>query len=347
MSERSDLLKSLADTIADYRDGEIARPDPEHVDRWVKQFDAGVQVPLLRELSHTIAVTYLSKEAVTAFFSRLIREKQVVGDDPCAFWRNAHILDIQQNGHSQTEIRAVFGEALKTECGIKSPDDCGRPGGAFVYLDDVLFTGGRIGDDLSRWIAASAPSSATLHVIVMASHTGEWQCRERLEKAAAEAGKKLRLGIWRALCLENRKKYRDKSEVLWPAIVPDDAALKAYMAEETKFPFQPRTPGGKPEHKLFTSEEGRQLLERELLMAGMRIRSFCQNPKRILRPLGFSPFGLGFGSTIVTYRNCPNNAPLALWWGDPNASKGHPFSKWYPLVPRKTYGAEEEWDGVF
>jgi len=123
--------------------------------------------------------------------------------------------------------------------------------------------------------------------------------------------------------------------------------LKAYMAEETKFPFKPRTPGGKCEHDIFSSEEGRQLLERELLMAGMRIRSFSQNPNRALRPLGFSPFGLGFGSTIVTYRNCPNNAPLALWWGDPEKPKSHPFSKWCPLVPRKTYGAEEEWDGIF
>jgi hypothetical protein len=34
---------------------------------------------------------------------------------------------------------------------------------------------------------------------------------------------------------------------------------------------------------------------------------------------------LGFGSTIVTFRNCPNNAPLAFWAGDP----------WYPLFPRK------------
>ena len=35
---------------------------------------------------------------------------------------------------------------------------------------------------------------------------------------------------------------------------------------------------------------------------------------------------LGFGSLVVTFRNCPNNAPLALWAGDP----------WYPLFPRRT-----------
>ena len=76
----------------------------------------------------------------------------------------------------------------------------------------------------------------------------------------------------------------------------------------------------------------------------MRIRGFCQNPNPIMRPLGFSSFGVGFGSTIVTYRNCPNNAPLALWWGDPNAHHNHPFSRWYPLLQRRTYEREVNLD---
>lgn len=87
----------------------------------------------------------------------------------------------------------------------------------------------------------------------------------------------------------------------------------------------------------FSSEDGRQLLERELLLAGMQIRSISQNPSPAIRPLGLSPFGVGFGSMIATYRNCPNNAPLALWWGDPKAHSSHPFSHWYPLMQRRTY----------
>lgn len=97
---------------------------------------------------------------------------------------------------------------------------------------------------------------------------------------------------------------------------------------------------------IFSSETGRQLLEEQFLLAGMRIRSFCKNPSQILRPLGFSPFGLGFGSMIATFRNCPNNAPLALWWGDPDAHAGHPFRNWYPLLPRKTYAGVEGFDVV-
>ena len=33
-----------------------------------------------------------------------------------------------------------------------------------------------------------------------------------------------------------------------------------------------------------------------------------------MRPLGYHNLRtLGFGSMFITYRNCPNNCPLALW----------------------------------
>lgn len=340
MSERSDLLASLAKTIEDYRDGDLATRTPDDVDRWIQQFAAAIQVPLLREMDHVLKQTYFTKANVSEFFSKLIAQKALAGDAACEYWQKAHFLDIQQQGHSQAEIRQVFGEALIDQCGLEI-DSCGADGGDYLYLDDVLFTGGRIGNDLSAWIGSDAPAKGTVQVVVIAAHRfGEWKCSERLKQEAKAAAKKLTFHFWAALRIENRKSRSATSEVLWPAVVPQDDALAAYMAAEQKFPFEPRTPGGKLEHAIFSSEEGRQLLERELLLAGMRIRSFSQNPSKALRPLGFSPFGLGFGSMIATYRNCPNNAPLALWWGDSTAAADHPFNKWCPLLPRKTYAQE-------
>jgi hypothetical protein len=330
-------LESIADTIADYREGEIEKPTPDHIDRWVTQFDEKVQIPLLRELNHVLQKTYFSRTTVSSFFGNQIALEQLAGVDPCKYWGKAHFLDIQQNGHSQKEILQLFGEALRAKYGLDITK-CGGDGGDYIYLDDVLFTGNRIGSDLSSWILNTAPSKGNVHVVVIVAHRlGEWQCEERLKKAAISSGKDLKFTFWAALRIENRKKYRAQSEVLWPAFIPDDERLKAYMAEETDYPFEPRVPGGELENKIFSSEEGRQLLERELLLAGVKIRSFSKNPSKILRPLGYSNFGLGFGSMIVTYRNCPNNVPLALWWGEPTAEKSHPLSKWYPLFPRKTY----------
>ncbi len=346
MSERNELLALLAATIQDYRAGDLAPRTRDDVDRWIRQFPEGIQVPLLREMGHVLNQTYFTKANVSEFFSKLIGHKALAGDTPCEYWQKAHFLDIQQQGHSQTEIRQVFGEGLLDQCGLEI-DSCGADGGDYVYLDDVLFTGGRIGSDLSAWIVNDAPAKGTVHVVVIAAHRfGEWKCSERLKQEAAAADKTLTFNFWAAVRIENRKSNTAVSEVLWPAVVPQDDALAAYLAAETKFPFEPRKPGGKLEHPIFSSEDGRQLLEGELLLAGMRIRSFSENPSKALRPLGFSPFGLGFGSMIATYRNCPNNVPLALWWGDPDAGAGHPFSRWYPLLPRKTYAQEVDFDVI-
>jgi hypothetical protein len=344
MRERNDLLASIADTIKDYREGEIPRPTPDHVDRWIYQFDDAVQIPLLREIDHVLQETYFSNSDVSGFFARQIEHERLAGENPCDFWQAAHVFDIQQQGHSQREIRELFGEMLKEQCHLEI-DQCGSPGGAFVYLDDILFSGGRVRSDLSSWIANEAPARTTVHILVIAAHRlGEWHCTKTLEKVATDKGVELDLHCWAAVRLENRKRYRNASEVLWPVEIPEHPGVQDYMAEEQKFPFEPRQPGGKLKNAIFSSEEGRQLLERELLLAGIRIRSFCQNPSPALRPLGFSLFGLGFGSTMVTFRNCPNNCPLALWWGDPDAPPGHPFRKWRPLLPRKTYASEEDID---
>ena len=289
---------------------------------------------MLHEMDHVLRRTYFSEADVLWFFESVIKSAKLTEGDPQGFWRSAHLLDIQQDGNSQADIRRLFCDAVEREWGLTP----GAGESVFVYLDDVLFSGSRIGNDLSAWIAGESPEAATVHVVVIASHSlGQWKCRERLEKAASDAGKRVQFHFWAALRIENRRLYRNESEVLWPATVPNDPALSAYMAEETRFPFTPRTPGARFEHRIFSSEMGRQLLERELLLAGIRIRSLSREPSPAMRPLGFSPFGLGFGSMIVTYRNCPNNAPLALWWGDPEADRSHPFSRWWPLVQRRAY----------
>ena len=339
MNERSKLLVSIADTIKDYREGEIVQPTPDHVGRWIGQFDNTVQIPLLREMDYVLKRTYFSKSYVSRFF-----EKRV-GNNLHDFWQNATILDIQKRGHSQTEIRELFGQALKRKYGLNI-DKCGSRSGAFIYLDDALFTGARIGADVSDWIA-NGPDKATLYIIVIASHRyGEWKCSISLSRAVREARKEIDFRFRPAIRLENRRRYRNSSEVLWPTVLPGDDDLQNYVQSETRYPFEPRQPGGRSSKNIFSSENGRQLLEKELLLAGIRIRAFCANPSQSMRPLGFGSFNIGFGSTIVTYRNCPNNCPLALWWGDPNASPYHPFSKWYPLLPRKTHSQDPTFDGT-
>ncbi|MCX2524734.1 hypothetical protein OQ287_10840 [Larsenimonas sp. GH2-1] len=104
----------------------------------------------------------------------------------------------------------------------------------------------------------------------------------------------------------------------------------------SRFPFEPRNPIKNTVFP-FSSEAGRQVLESEFFIAGAKIIAKIENRNSFMRPLGFSNFGLGFGSMIFTYRNCPNNCPLAMWWGDPEVTMG--ALHWYPLLMREGYSS--------
>lgn len=325
MSTRKELLASIATTIEDYRAGELAKPTPEHVDKWVSQFAKPLQLPMLREMDHVLKRTYFSLGRVVKFLRILIAARELVGDDPCSFWRRVNFLDIQAGGNSQTEMLALFSEILKEQCGF-GIEACGG-GPTYLYLDDVIFTGNRVRRDIERWIESTAPATARLEIVAMAYHSGgQYYANVHIVKAASVSKKTIHVRWWRQAVLEDRKSQSDSADVLRPTTIPDDAAVKSYV-RSMKYAPTLRNPGGVGSMALFSSPEGKELLEQEFLKAGANIRSLCPNLGDTQRPLGHMTLDtLGFGSLIVTFRNCPNNAPLALWVGDP----------WYPLFARTT-----------
>lgn len=326
MSERDDLLASIAHTARDYRSGGVAAPTTAHVDRWIGQFDAAVQLAMLREMDHVLKSTYFSLDKVTQFLRVLIRTEELVGTDPCAFWRGVHFLDIQAGGNSQSEMLGLFNELLQGTCGLDIKQ-CGKGNALFVYLDDAIFTGNRVRQDLEAWIKNKAPNKAMLHIVSIALHSGgQYYARRYIAQAAAASGKAIDVTWWRAIELEDRKACTDTADVLRPTSIPNDPTVQTYV-QSMKFQPTLRRPGSVGAHALFGSEQGRNVLEQEFLKAGARIRQVCPNLGATQRPLGHITLDtLGFGSLIVTFRNCPNNAPLALWVGE----------SWYPLFPRTT-----------
>ncbi len=326
MAERDNLLESIAVTIEDYRDGEIDRPTPEHVDRWVKQFDKPVQVPLLREVDHVLSQTYVNCPQMTEFIGGLVRNEALVGLKPKRFWRRTEFLDLQTSGTSQQHALSLMNDALRAELGLEIAD-CGAEPSRYVYLDDAIFTGNRLKNDLIGWLAGMEPGPAKLIVIVIAWHEGgRYYAETEIQKAASARGVDLKVDWWHCFAVEDRKAYVNACDVLSPRELPDDPLAREYVETLT---YQPvfRTASGVGPAGFFSSEEGRALLEREFLAAGLRIRKQSPYLNEYQRPLGNMVLqSLGFGSLLVTYRNCPNNAPLALWAGDP----------WYPLFPRRT-----------
>lgn len=319
-----ELLERIAAITADYRAGELPPPDADHVGRWIAQFDQPVREPLLRELAHVLERTYLSKVRCRQFIETVASSSKLAGDDPASFWRIADVLRIQQGGNSQKDMVALFAATLKTRFGMPALPQGGTR--TFIYLDDVSFSGNRVLNDLRAWIAGPAPNTGTVYIVVLGSHnSGRSYATHNLKRAARDAGKTLDFKWKGLMTIEDDLSKPNISDVLRPASIPADPLVQAYVAGMQHKPVL-RTPGTAGKLNLFSSEEGRHLLEQEFLKAGCRIRQMCPHLKVRHRPLGFSFLEtLGFGTMMVTYRNCPNNAPLALWAGEP----------WNPLFARK------------
>ena len=324
--DRNDLIASIAETTSDYRKAEGEGPTPERINRWINQFDATVQLQILQEMDYVLKRTYFSLTDTTQFLAELFKNKNLVGDDPCAFWNSVEFLDIQGGGASQKEMLALFSKVLKKKCGF-DVSDCGVKSCSFIYLNDSVFSGNRVRSDLETWIKTQAPVEAKVHVITIALHSGgQYYVNDKIEKVAKAAGKKIGLTWWPAIKFEDRKAHTATSDVLRPVAIPDDEDVIAYV-KAMRYPPNLRMAGKVGGNKIYSSDAGRQLLETEFLKAGARIRQMCPHLIQYQRPLGNMILDtLGFGSLIVTFRNCPNNTPLALWVGDP----------WHPLFPRTT-----------
>jgi hypothetical protein len=322
---RQELLESIADTVADYRAGERPQIKAAHVGQWIKQFDKDVRDPILTELDHVLKTTYLSKRAVRKFLAGLVNNQDLAGTNPCAFWRGIGFLNIQQGGNSQRVMLTMFDEVLHKQCGFRVKD-CGSKPTAFLYLDDGIFSGNRLLADISSWLTSSAQKKVNLHVVTIALHRGgQWYAGERIEKAASAAGKLIEISWWRCLEIEDRKSRIDVSDVLRPTRLPNHKPTADYVQTLRYTPLL-RTAGNLGENNFFSCEAGRDVLEQEFLKKGVEIRSVNTNLNKYQRPLGNMVLEtLGFGSLFVTFRNCPNNCPLALWVDFP----------WYPLFPRK------------
>lgn len=315
------LLASIASTVADYRQHEVSPPamNAAHVETWADQFDPAVHQPLLTEMDAALKKSYLSRATT------LQRLSAIAGKYSAAFWRSAHFLDCQQGGNSQKEMRALFDPILQATHGV-SIAQCGLPGGPYIYLDDVSFSGNRVRTDLLSFVAQNqTPAAMQLYVITIAYYGyGKWWSMKELTNELAAQQKTIAI-TWEGAEFENNVNAQDP-DVLRVTALPAGAPVAQYAAQ-LGFPvtFRPVGPGlGR--NNVFGTAAGRDVLEQVFLAKGVRIRAMCPNLPAPHRPLGYSKLNtLGFGSTIVTYRNCPNNCPLAFWVAAP----------WYPLFPRK------------
>lgn len=318
---RQQLIAELASIGADYRPRPLS---PYIVERWINQFPSQWRDRILAEMAHVLRRTYFSRAYIEAFLRSVATNKGL--SDPKAFWKGMNFLKLQTVGNSQNDLLAVFDRIITDLYGV-SISECGQSDNRFLYLDDALFSGNRIKKDIAAWVRTVAPKNAQVDVVALARHTqGSFFADSYIASAAKEAGKNIAVRFPARFIIEDRKSRTDVSDVLRPTSLGSYPTVQEY-AETLGTDLKLRNPPSVGGQGFFSSEDARSVLEQQLLVAGVEVRQMCPLLPKHMRPLGCTvQYMLGFGSTIVTYRNCPNNAPLAFWAGDP----------WFPLFPRET-----------
>lgn len=322
-------IASIAGIIKDYRGLNL---DSAHVGRWASQFDSNVRSAILDETAHVLAQIYVSKFQATTFARGLARNSKLVGGDPVAFWRSSHLIRAGQNNRSQNDLIALSEAALAAE-GL---GPCSTLAGAsqFVYLDDGIFTGNQLRYALKDWIENNNIHQKIVHVVVLGLHTGGWWYAQRALRSVTQP-RGLTIEWWRILEIKSGVNEPKESQILWPTALPGAPPEALAWCSNNLGPndFVPRPPNGSSSATFFSSETARENLEQEFFKQGCKLISLAHSPAQQMRPLGYTKLRTpGLGTMFATYRNCPNNAPLVMWWGDPSA--GYPLNQWYPLLPR-------------
>lgn len=172
----------------------------------------------------------------------------------------------------------------------------------------------------------SSEACRTHHSCDRDSHTRALLHRKALNETINTSEKKISIKWGQLISIEDGLFAADASDVLRPTGPGTDLAVANYIATLGKAQTWRAGTSVGPK-QFFSSEQGRQLLEQEFLKAGVSVRALCPHLNAYQRPLGNTTMKTtGFGTMFATYRNCPNNAPLVLWAGDP----------WHPLLRRVT-----------
>jgi len=335
------LLHSVAETIRDYREGEIPVPTPEHVGRWLAQFDADDRPTILAELDAILKKVYFPRERVKEGVRRFVAETLLAGRAVSDVLPYLRFLDIQTRGESQRALLQIVDEILREEHGAALAA-CGTASEtSYVYLDDAVYTGNRLRYDLTEsadgaapaWLTRTAPDGCHLAVFVLLCHRTGWEYALRHAEREADRKGITLLPAYTHL-IDNRRQSDSKAQCLWPEPYSGDPAVDRYVAglggaSPVNAPPADlfREPGTPAVETLFSSAESRRVVEGAFLRVGARLSGPRPKPRH-LRPLGYEVIdSLGFGTLAVMYRNISNACPLALWWSQADV--------WYPLFPRR------------
>lgn len=343
------LVEQVYNKIKDFRKDEGVQITRENIREWAEQFEDDAEF-MLTETDNVLDKTYLTKEEAVELFRKYIRDhlQRYKYNDIVSYLQDVCYLRLQPEGKSQNVIVDMVEEIIRSDYGLNVEDYKDYPKKLYVYFDDVLITGGTLGNDLADWINEGNRKielnnhTIGLEVNLIVEHRfGHNMMLYRLENITCKGLKTDNIHIWRYYEVENHLKlpYVYGGQKLNAVAIPVKETLPTEAIQywenlsanrHSEYAFRPE---GRPAKEVyFTSAENRIRYEKVLVEKGLFIISQIQGEvKTNIRPLGFiypSYKTLGVGTLFFTWRNVPNNSPLVFWWDVP----GH---NWKPLFPAK------------
>lgn len=330
-----DALNKIFDLLKDYENFESYMLNQDrsindvllrrHIDQWLSQFESSEQEFIAHTVAKILDNRYITKNEEIDFIEDLINNQILNVNNTMPF-----PLEIQGNGKSQKHLVQHYKNVLSRHPEITYAQD------KVIYLDDFIFSGGRIKQDLTNWIPLQNKSHK-IYVVVIGYHSSVWKIKKELQEKNQENNKKNNLNsiliFLDGIELENRAIKKNESDILWPMI-------KFFQTEKYReyldLKFTHRDGFINTSYSLFETNEERVKFENICLKYGFKIIEKCETTHKTTRPLGNSYFGYGFGGLVFNYRNCPNSTPLIFWWGSGDISQPI-YNQWHPLMPRNIY----------
>jgi hypothetical protein len=352
-----ELIKNIVEHIKDYRSDDIGfycnqEIDKTHVKTWINQFQEKDREFVLTELLHLLPQSYLTKENTLKILGNEFEtlKKDFKYNTVQEFLDATRFLDCQEFGKSQKVFLEFIGKILQDKYDY-SLDDCGtKEIKNWIYLDDVLASGGTFREDILTEIdnfgkeefQKSGIKIIASFVILhsWASNNVRFTIDSKLEYKLEQ-----RLNFYRVAEIDNNPNinfYNPNPEFNHIYPIKNDlgdevlefiegAFERDYDMRNEKVAF--RNPNYPKKEEFFSSPENRIRYENILLEKGFEIMKSIDNlTAKSLRPLGMTPPSyktLGTGSHFFTWRNISNTCPIVFWWGT---------NDWFPLFPVKNRG---------
>lgn len=317
-------VETIAKYLDQYQNRFYDYSHEEHIERWVSQFTN--QDIIIAELAHIMDKVFIEEHNELTFFENLLKNPKIIADigQP----GNYSILNIQKKGRSQSVYSLKMQEVFQTILSENVPiNDFSK--NVLIYVDDFMFSGMKARHDILN-LFESNDKKKVVYIFMGVHSNADYY----LKKTFTDKG--IDKTVWRCLTLENALSRKDISDTYWPKeSIRSNPVVVKYRNDrlERDIEFRSNSSQSIGELKLFSNSANREIVENEFLLAGIKIINECNTD---IPPLGVSAFkGIGFGGTVMSYRNIPNNTPLCLWWGNPVNPGG--LGSWYPLMMRRVY----------